>query len=268
MHAFTRIASLCLVLASLSAQGREAAPPALKAEESGTALTLASTLSALAQKQAKLYLQLRLGVEPSASQRKLDEAVRSFDSLLPQFEARNANGSAQLTSSWADARQTLAAPTDMPMVKKASQNAEQLSSLLQQAMAQQAPAAAPATWRLADLAARNAVLAQRLARVYMQQRVGDGDTDRQAAQQQMRKDFVAALDELTRNAASNANLRMNLGLVKQQWMFFDAALTAPRSDEEMIRNVATSSERISEMMGQISSSLLAPARDAVVQAAR
>ena len=67
-----------------------------------------------------------------------------------------------------------------------------------------------------------------------------------------RKEFSAALLELTAAPSNTPALREELELVKQQWFFFENALNQRASaDKTLATNVATTSERILQAMESV-----------------
>jgi hypothetical protein len=226
---------------------------------STTPLEAAGKMRSLAQRQAKLYLQLRLGVESEASERWLAEAVRSFDESLA-IVTRAAQGDAssqrlvrRITTQWEALRQTLSSPLDAGKSLGIAADAEEIAIgaqalALRFDLAQESP-----LYRLVDLASRNDMLAQRLARIYMQIRAGQGGKAAEVDLVQTRKEFSAGLKELAAAADNTPAVNANLELARQQWLFFEMAVNDhAKSFEYTRRDVATTSERISQMMREAS----------------
>ncbi|MDP5239399.1 hypothetical protein Q9Q94_07645 [Uliginosibacterium sp. 31-16] len=269
-----RLAAGFSLLAPLacSALAAPSAPTVLPIEAAGK-------LRSLAQRQAKLYLQLRLEVEPEASQRWLAESVRSFDENLA-LVARAAQGDAptvrivtRITTQWEGFRQTLSSPPDARKAQSVAADAEQIALAAQSLalrfdLAQDSP-----VFRLVDLASRNDMLAQRLARIYMQTRAGQGGKAAEVDMEQTRKEFAAGLKALSDAAENTPAIRANLELARQQWLFFDMAVNdRQKSFDFARRDVATTSERISQMMtaaaqvyGQMAGSSAEPAAPAAAR---
>lgn len=234
-----------------------AAPSA--ASISVSPLEAAGKLRSLAQRQAKLYLQLRLGVEREASERWLTEAVRSFDENLVVVTRAAQGDSATLrivgriTAQWEGLRQTLSSPLETRKAQSIAADAEQIAIAAQALalrfdLAQDSP-----MYRLVDLASRNDMLAQRLARIYMQIRAGQGGKSAEVDMEQTRKEFAAGLKELAGASDNTPAITANLELARQQWLFFQMAVNDhAKSAEYLRRDVATTSERISQMMNEAS----------------
>jgi len=59
---------------------------------------------------------------------------------------------------------------------------------------------------------------------------------------------VLALNELNQAPENTPEIRIELGLANTQWLFFEQALNGQESRDIALRNVATTSERILEVM--------------------
>ena len=65
------------------------------------------------------------------------------------------------------------------------------------------------------------------------------------------KEFVSALAMLRGAPLTNAPIKQDLDLADVQWVFFDNALGAKTADRSALQNVATTSERILEVMDDL-----------------
>jgi len=111
--------------------------------------------------------------------------------------------------------------------------------------------------RLLDLSQRQSMLAQRLARLYLMGYAGDRSQGRQVDAEQARREFNTALGELAGARENTAAVRDALELARTQWLFFDLALVGGGSGagtdrQSQARNVATTSERIAEVLEEVS----------------
>lgn len=232
----------CLALASPSA-GSVISP-----------MEAAGKIRSLAQRQAKLYLQARIGVDQAQATQRLAESIAEFDRYLPVVQAAAQSGSSaraarRITSEWESFRKTLASPLDASSAASISAEAEQISIGAQSLAVQFDLAQDSPIYRLVDLASRSDMLAQRLARIYMQIRAGIGGKAAQVDMEQTRKEFAAALGELVAANENTPAIRSNLELARQQWMFFEMAVNdREKSYDFARRDVATTSERISQIM--------------------
>ncbi|MDQ7988298.1 MAG: hypothetical protein REI09_01580 [Candidatus Dactylopiibacterium sp.] len=233
---------------------------ATAAPQAPSPLEAAGKLRSLAQRQVKLNLQIALGVERSAAEARLRESVAEFDRLVPLVQAAAREGAAarsarRLGAEWASQRALLLAPPAQGRAATLGAGAEQLSIAAQGLavqfdLAQDAPLA-----RLADLASRTDMLAQRLARLYLATQSGAGGEAAKVDLAQTSREFMSAFASLEEAGENTAAIRAKLRLVRQQWMFFEFAVNDPsratNSGFEFVRrDVASTSERISQVMAE------------------
>lgn len=218
----------------------------------------AGKLRSLAQRQAKLYLQARVGVDQVLATQRLAESISEFDRYLPVVTAAAQSGSAaraarRINSEWESLRKTLAAPHSAASAASISAEAEQISIGAQTLAVQFDLAQDSPVYRLVDLASRSDMLAQRLARIYMQIRAGMVGKAAYVDLEQTSKEFKAAFGELAAASENTPSIRANLDLARQQWLFFEMAVNdREKSYDFAKRDVATTSERISQIMNESS----------------
>lgn len=221
-----------------------------------SSLEAAGKLRSLAQRQAKLYLQARVGVDQAQATQRLADSISEFERYLPVVMAAAQSGSAaraarRINSEWEGFRKSLSAPLNAASAANISAEAEQISIAAQSLAVQFDLAQESPVYRLVDLASRSDMLAQRLARIYMQMRAGIGGSAAQVDLEQTRKEFSAALGELAMAGENTPAIRANLELARQQWMFFEMAVNdRDKSFDFARRDVATTSERISQIMNE------------------
>ena len=107
-----------------------------------------------------------------------------------------------------------------------------------------------ASAKLVNAAGRQRMLSQRLAKNYFMAAAG---LDSKPLRDQITSDsaeFVEALKTLEASPLSTANIRNELALGQQQWLFF-ASMLARRPDADGLRTVATTSERLLEVMNNL-----------------
>ncbi len=117
--------------------------------------------------------------------------------------------------------------------------------------------------RLLDLSLRQNMLAQRLAKLYLQAQAGDRSYSRLVDIDQARKEFATALRELGTAQETTPASREALELANVQWVFFDQAISGlQKGGDSKPQHVATTSERIMEMIDAVSLQIAADARNA------
>lgn len=104
--------------------------------------------------------------------------------------------------------------------------------------------------RLINTVGRQRMLSQRLAKNYF---LVAAKLEETSTRQQMNADvveFQSTLSSLVKLPITTTNIRNELTLGEQQWIFFEAALRN-KPDESGLKNIATASERLLEVMDRL-----------------
>jgi hypothetical protein len=214
----------------------------------------AGKLRSLSQRQAKLYFQIRLGIESHTARQALNRTRGEFEQALVRIQDVAGSGSGaravrRIGSGWETLRNSFEQVN--PQIGLIAADAEQISVAAQSLAVQLEMDQESPYFRLADLASRSDMLAQRLARIYLQIRSEGGNKAAEVDLLQTSAEFVAAMRELEEAAETTPLIRRDLALVRQQWLFFELAIRErDRNIAHSHRDVATTSERISQMMDE------------------
>lgn len=224
------------------------------------AINYAGWFRALSQRMAKAYCQQYLQVLPAAAvdvmgvARKMvqtgsGELARGMQS--GQWPAEVGRQLAEVQKQFALLNQMTSAPaTTTALVAAASEQADR-TLLIAQAVTEaieklaQAPSA-----RLVNLAGRQRMLSQRLAKNYF---LSAAKVDSKVVQAQLASDaadFREALQTLKAAPVSTSSIRNELELADSQWLFFESALRRP-ADDAGLNAVATTSERLLGVMDKL-----------------
>lgn len=209
-----------------------------------------------AQRLAKLFRQATLEVDAPRAQRQLDAVLAEVDGELGRLSKRAQKPSvlrvqARCDALWRELRSAVRQPAAPAASERVNQLADELMLQAGKLAFQIEAEAETPVGRLLDLSSRLNMLAQRLARLYLQAHAGDRSQGVMTDIEQARKEFAAGLKELE-NAPDNSQAsREAIALAKNQWVFFDAAigqLNGARNEAKAAQHVATSSERIAEVL--------------------
>lgn len=219
----------------------------------------AGNLRMQSQRLAKLYQQAGLGLNAPGAKRQIDQAVAQTDGELKRLERYGKKPAIQRTyarcdAGWQELRTALQKPYSPAAAERVNQLAEELTIHTGKLAMQIESEAETPVGRLVDGSSRLNMLAQRLARLYMQAQAGDRSQGLLVDMEQTRKEFATGLQELLAAPENTAASREALGLVKNQWIFFDSAVQQLRNkgaDGNGPQNVASTSERIQETLAAV-----------------
>jgi len=267
----------CLLLAALATPGTHAAPggeaagdPAQIAQDLGSA----GRLRLQSQRLAKLYLQGGLGIRPETARQQLATGRAQVEKELAALAdyARKPRTQRTLARSgelWNDYRAALTRPYAADSAQRVNYLAEELMIVAGKLAMQIEEEADTPVARLLDLAQRQSMLAQRLARLYLLAQSGDHSRGRRVDVEQARKEFAAGLAELDAAPENTPASREALTLAKTQWLFFEQAVsdlqTQTSGTAAGAQHVASTSERIMEALDAVSAQY---ARDYAGEAGR
>jgi nitrate/nitrite-specific signal transduction histidine kinase len=244
-----------LALAATLALGLYTPPSFAAIEDIQDAINKAGRMRMLSQRMAKLYCQLGMGILPDRSRKLLDASMRLYQDHLLELKAFSPSADIkhsyeELELVWRRYEQLLkTAPSQGEARKIATVNEEALS-LAHLATTQLELHAGTNVGRLINISGRQRMLSQRLAKFYMFQQWGVATPEMAKQAQLAQREFVSAMQALQRASENTDKIKGELGAAANQWIFFEQALQQT-GDLSLANDVATTSERILEVMDRV-----------------
>ena len=212
----------------------------------------------LSQRMAKAYLAVGQGVVTQRGQEILGASMALFDRQLVELKAFAPNPEikatySQLETVWGDYKTALvgqapareSAPTLIDLDSKVLALANKGTLQLEQVSGKP-------VGKLVNIAGRQRMLSQRVAKFYLAQTWKASVPNAQAELDKARAEFVAALDVLANAPEATVQVRQEIDLARNQWVFYEAALAQGRGDTfERSANVFVSSENILSVMDKV-----------------
>lgn len=221
----------------------------------------AGRLRMQSQRLAKLHVQAAMGLKAGQARQQIEAALPEVDAEFGRLSryARKPNMQRTFARSealWQEMRGLLKKAPDAAGSERLNLVADELMVHAGKlAMLIEGEGETP-VGRLVDLSSRLNMLSQRLARLYLQAYTGNYSQGVLTDIEQARKEFAHGLQELDTARENSTSSRDNIGLARNQWIFFDNAIRdlnkADRREDRSAQNVATSSERIAQVLDQTS----------------
>lgn len=222
------------------------------------AINRAGRLRMLSQRMSKCWLALAQDVEPRLAQSVLDKSQALFDKQLGELRVYAATPElkdtyTKLDTAWKEFNSQLEAKPAKGQAAVMLQADTKVLSLAHQGTVQFEAALGHPTGQLVNLAGRQRMLSQRIAKFYLASTV---PVDPAAAQLEIgkaRTEFIAAMDVLRSAPGSTQRIRDELKLAEGQWLFFDSAMRRPATGNpvKVMEDVFITSENLLVTMDTI-----------------
>lgn len=212
----------------------------------------------LSQRMAKAYLCMGQQVQVPAATKALDQSMALFDRQLVELKAYAPAGAVrdnyqQLESEWSTFKAVLvgSAPSAANAIKLLTQDSKVLE-LSNKGTVQLEQLSGKPLGKLVNMAGRQRMLSQRMAKYYMAMAWNVDAAASEAELNRARTEFVAAMDVLRNAPEATPAIKQELALADGQWVFFESALTArPSSSAKAASNVFVASENLLQVMDSV-----------------
>ena len=223
------------------------------------AINKAGRLRMLSQRMAKAYCQIGLNILTDKSRHILDMSVNLYQEHLNELKAFAPSADIKATytdlgANWQLYRQLLVGTPSLNNARRITQINEDALRVAHLGTTQFELSSPTNMGRLINIAGRQRMLSQRLAKFYMFQQWGISTPNMVAEMQLAKREFVSALNALDHAPENTDKISDELSMARTQWIFFENALQEQNVGKKNLHyavNVATTSERILEMMDRV-----------------
>lgn len=223
-----------------------------------SAINKAGRQRMLSQRMAKAFIQMALDVEHDKSKKILDGSIQLFEQQLGELRAFSPNPLVletyiRLDQAWGDYKKLLQKKPSADEAQRVLEASETVLTLAHQGTVLLEKVSGKTQGRLVNVAGRQRMLSQRLAKFFQAMAYGVAPADAKTQMAQARDEFEKALTELSESPLNTPELKKQLDLGRQYWSFFADSLNVsgskpPKSECSV---VAVASERILEIMNDV-----------------
>lgn len=209
----------------------------------------------LTQRIVKAYAQLVINVDSRASRAQLNDAVSLFDRHLAELEQEAPNESVRaglndVRRLWGPFKSIANGPIDRAGMKQLSATDDALLARAHEVVIRLQDTAGTAQAHLVNVAGRERMLSQRIAKFYMLLSAGLQGAELHEQMQRARYEFEGALADLRSAPEDTAEIRRGLAEVDRQWIVFRTSFQLDEGQYIPLL-VARAAEKILTQMDQV-----------------
>lgn len=247
------VSAAAFILLGFSGQGMSAS--VVRARLSmGAAINKAGRQRMLSQRMAKAWLMLGRGVQPERGEAILKQSMTLFESQLDELSGNLPDEAVRaalvdLTTQWQGYRKLLSATPSPETAQQLFWSNEKVLAAAHALTQEYERVSGSKTGQLINLAGRQRMLSQRVAKFFLFQQWGINVTQAQTEMGRAQDEFSHGLAQLLAAPQSTGRIHSELELTRQQWFLLQNAIRLGASDAaRAASDVVTTSERILEQL--------------------
>ncbi|MEQ1535242.1 MAG: type IV pili methyl-accepting chemotaxis transducer N-terminal domain-containing protein [Burkholderiaceae bacterium] len=223
----------------------------------GDAINKAGRQRMLSQRMGKAWLGLGQGIQSDSARRVLDVSMALFDRQLVELKAfapagETRNTYVQLEAVWSDYKAVLVGA--VPAQEKAKMMLDHSGKVL--ALAHKGTGlfelqSGKPAGKLVNIAGRQRMLSQRMAEFYLAKNWNVDVATSQTEMIKARDEFVPAMEILRNAPEATSEIKQELQLADNQWLFFDNALKSNNASAKSAADVFVTSENLLQVMDRV-----------------